>query len=149
MALLPEAIGIGLVMILAFGELFGLTAGGMIVPGYMALQLDNPVRVGGALVIAGLAYILVRAANRVTLLYGRRRFVLTIIVGFVLGLAAEQWLDLQLGAGEARSIGFILPGLLAHTMESQGVVVTLGALISVTVITRLTLIAAFGASVPL
>ena len=148
MGLLPEAIGIGLVMILAFGELFGVTAGGMIVPGYLALQFDHPTRVIGTLVIAGAAYLLVRAAERITLLYGRRRFVLTVMVGFLLGLAADQWLDVQLGAGEVRSIGFILPGLLAHTMGSQGVIVTLASVVSVTVMSRLALIAFFGASVP-
>jgi poly-gamma-glutamate biosynthesis protein PgsC/CapC len=148
MGLLPEAIGVGLVVILAFGELFGLTAGGMVVPGYLALQIDNPLRVGGTLAIAGLVFLLVRGANRLTLLYGRRRFVVTIIVGFLLGLIAEQLLDMELGAGDARSIGFILPGLLAHTMESQGLVVTLSGLVSVTVATRLIMMAAFGTGFP-
>ena len=148
MALLPEAISIGLVVILAFGELFGLTAGGLLVPGYLALQLDNPVRVASMLVIAGLAYVLLRCANRVMLLYGRRRFVLTIMVGFLLGLVADQIVALEQGSGGAQSIGFIVPGLVAHTMESQGVLVTLSALVTVTVLTRLILIAAFGAGVP-
>jgi poly-gamma-glutamate biosynthesis protein PgsC/CapC len=148
MALLPESIGIGLVVILAFGELFGLTAGGMVVPGYLALQLDNPLRFVSTLAIAGLAFLIIRGVGRITLLYGRRRFVVTVIVGFLLGLLAEQVLEFELGAGEARSIGFILPGLLAHTMESQGVVVTVSALVSVTVCTRLILVAAFGAALP-
>jgi poly-gamma-glutamate biosynthesis protein PgsC/CapC len=148
MLLLPEAIGIGLVLVLAFGELFGLTAGGMVVPGYLATQLDNPVRVAGTLVIAALAFLSIRGANRFTLLYGRRRFVLTIIVGFVLALFAEQVLEFDLGVSDTRSIGFILPGLIAHTMESQGVLATLGALVTVTVLTRLILIVIFGASLP-
>jgi poly-gamma-glutamate biosynthesis protein PgsC/CapC len=146
--MLPEAIGIGLVVILAFGELFGLTAGGMVVPGYLATQLDKPFQVVATLVIAGLVFLGTRGAGRVTLLYGRRRFVLTILLGFTLGLLAEHVLEFELGAGEARSIGFILPGLIAHTMESQGVVVTLGALVTVTLCTRFILIAAFGASLP-
>jgi poly-gamma-glutamate biosynthesis protein PgsC/CapC len=148
MGLLPESIAIGLVVILAFGELFGLTAGGMVVPGYLALQLDKPLSLLGTVGIAGLVYLAIRGASRITLLYGRRRFVLTMIVGFLLGLVAEQSLGFDLGNGEGRSIGFILPGLLAHTMESQGAVITLSALATVTVCTRLILIAAFGAALP-
>jgi poly-gamma-glutamate biosynthesis protein PgsC/CapC len=148
MELLAESIGVGLAVILAFGELFGLAAGGMVVPGYLALQFDQPLRIVGTLVLAGLVFVLMRGANRVMLLYGRRRFVLTVMVGFLLGLVGDQLFDLRMTAtGEARSMGFVLPGLIAHTMESQGVVVTLGALVTVTVLTRLILVAAFGAGV--
>jgi poly-gamma-glutamate biosynthesis protein PgsC/CapC len=148
MELLPESIGLGLAVILAFGELFGLAAGGMVVPGYLALQFDQPLRIVGTLVVAGLVFVLMRGANRVMLLYGRRRFVLTVMVGFLFGLIGDQIFDLRpTASGAARSIGFVLPGLIAHTMESQGVVVTLGALTTVTVLTRLILVAAFGAGV--
>jgi poly-gamma-glutamate biosynthesis protein PgsC/CapC len=149
-ALAPEGLGIGLVAILLFGELFGLTAGGLIVPGYLALQADSPVRFAATIAVGLGTYACMRLINRVTLLYGRRRFVLTILVGFVLGLVLEQLIGWNMeGRTEARSIAFVLPGLLGHTMESQGVLVTGAALVIVTVLTRLVLVAVFGASVPL
>jgi len=40
--LLTLSIGIGLAASLLFSELFGLAAGGMIVPGYLALSLTRP-----------------------------------------------------------------------------------------------------------
>lgn len=149
MPLAIEGVGIGLVAILLFGELFGLTAGGMVVPGYLALQADNPLRFGATVLVGLGTYACMRLINRVTLLYGRRRFVLTILLGFVLGLSLEQVIGWNPdGAPEARSMAFVLPGLLGHTMESQGVIVTGAALVIVTVLTRLALVAVFGTSVP-
>ena len=37
------SIGLGLVTSLAFSEILGVAAGGMVVPGYIALYLDRPV----------------------------------------------------------------------------------------------------------
>ena len=42
---LPEAIGLGLLVSLLFTELFGLAAGGMVVPGYIALYMVDPLSV--------------------------------------------------------------------------------------------------------
>ena len=41
--ILTASIGIGLVVSLMFSEMFGLAAGGMVVPGYIALYLNRPV----------------------------------------------------------------------------------------------------------
>jgi hypothetical protein len=39
-----QAIGIGLVLSLIFSETLGLAAGGMVVPGYVALMIHHPLR---------------------------------------------------------------------------------------------------------
>src|SRR5205085_1961587 len=49
--LLPLSIGIGLAVGLVLNELFGIAAGGMIVPGYLALSLTKPADV--ALTVGG------------------------------------------------------------------------------------------------
>lgn len=149
-ALLPEAIGTGLLVGLFFGQLFGITPGGMVVPGYIALQLAHPIRVVGTLGFALAVLLLVRCADRFTLLYGRRRFALIVILGFFLGLALEKFLrtDITGAHAEFRTIGFIVPGLIAQWMDQQGVIVTLAGLLIVSVITRLVLIAIFGSEVP-
>ena len=41
---LPLSIGIGLAVSLLFSEIFGLAAGGMIVPGYIGLYLNHRIR---------------------------------------------------------------------------------------------------------
>ena len=147
--MLPQAVGTGLLVSLFFGEMFGITAGGMVVPGYIALQLVGPTRVLGTIAVALVVLFLIRTADKFTLLYGRRRFVLTILLGFFLGLALEELLrtDITGTHVEFRAIGFVIPGLLAQWMDHQGVTVTLAGLMVVAVITRFVLIAVFGSEV--
>lgn len=147
--MLPQAVGTGLVVALIFGELFGITAGGMVVPGYIALALIAPTRVAGTIAVGILVYLLVRLLSRFTLLYGRRRFAVTILLGFFLGLGLENILraDITGTHAEFRAIGFIIPGLIAEWMDHQGVTVTVAGLITVAVLTRLILVAVFGSEV--
>ncbi len=148
-SLLQEAIGTGLVAGLIFGELFAITPGGMVVPGYVALILIRPSRVVGTLAIALLTFVSVRLLGRATLLYGRRRFVVTVLLGFFLSLALEQILqsDITGSRTEFRAVGFIIPGLIAEWMDHQGPSVTIAGLLCVAVVTRLAMITIFGSDI--
>jgi poly-gamma-glutamate biosynthesis protein PgsC/CapC len=147
--LLQEAIGTGLIAGLLFGELFAITPGGMVVPGYIALMLIHPYRVVGTIAIALLTFICVRLLGRTMLLYGRRRFAVTVLLGFFLSLALEQFLqsDITGSHTELRAIGFIIPGLLAEWMDHQGPGVTVAGLVIVAVITRLGMVMVFGSDI--
>ena len=146
---LQEAIGTGLVAGLIFGELFAITPGGMVVPGYIALMLIQPYRVLGTLAIALLTFVCVRVLGRTTLLYGRRRFVVTVLLGFFLSLALENVLrsDITGSHSEFRAVGFIIPGLIAEWMDHQGPTVTVAGLVCVAVVTRLAMITIFGSDI--
>ena len=139
---LTESIAIGLVFGFFFYEWFGLSAGGFVVPGYIALQLNNPLILAGTLTISLLTYLSVKIASRYAILYGRRRFILMILTGF-----AWQWafklLVVQRSAfiDESDILGFIIPGLIANEMERQRILPTLLALLIISVMVRLTLIA--------
>ncbi len=149
--LIYPAIALGLVLSLAFSEIFGLAAGGLIVPGYIALELHHPGRVLGTLLVALATLIVVRVLGRAVFLYGRRRFVVTVLVGFVAGWFADRWLIFPVPAGagvasryigtvvDAAAIGFVIPGLVANWMERQGVVATTSLLLIGAVIVRLAL----------
>ena len=148
-ALLQEAIGTGLVAGLLFGELYAITPGGMVVPGYVALMLIRPYRVLGTLAIALLTFLCVRLLGRGTLLYGRRRFVVTVLLGFFMSLALEQFLrsDITGSHTEFRAVGFIIPGLIAEWMDHQGPSVTIAGLLVVAVATRLAMLVIFGSDI--
>lgn len=144
-----EAIGLGLVISLIFFEGVGLAAGGMVVPGYIALNLDQPWEIAGTLAVAFATWGIVRGVSRFTFLYGRRRLVLTILLAFVLGSLYRHAGRVQLAGVpvELQLVGFIIPGLLANTMEQQGVVETLSALFIVAVMVRMALILIAGGEV--
>jgi poly-gamma-glutamate biosynthesis protein PgsC/CapC len=141
--LVTLSIALGLVVSLVFSEMLGVAAGGMVVPGYFALHLDNPLSVGVTLIISYLTYFIVHSMSTVTIVYGRRRTVSMILVGFGLG-----WLlrsvgaspTFQLGALDLTVVGYIIPGLVAIWIDRQGAVETFSSLVTASVVVRLALI---------
>jgi poly-gamma-glutamate biosynthesis protein PgsC/CapC len=136
------SIGIGLVVSLFFSEILGLTAGGMVVPGYVALYLDRPVTIILTLAGSYLTYFIVHSLSAVMIIYGRRRTVLMILVGFAMGFLIRSLspLELPMGAIDLTIIGYIIPGLIAIWIDRQGLVESLSALIIASTIVRLLLI---------
>ena len=122
-------IGIGLVLSLVMSEFLGVAPGGIIVPGYLALGIHDPLAVAITFAIAGLTFFIVRALATVTILYGRRRTVLMILIGFLLGslIRTQVVPGTQLGPFAVDVVGYIVPGLIAIWMDRQGTIVTLTA----------------------
>ncbi len=140
------SIGIGLLVSLLFTEAFGLNVGGMIVPGYLAMYLDGPATIVLTLLAALVTWGCVRTMNRWAILFGRRRVVITMVIGFAVAsllrvlmasIAADsiesQWAGVTV-------IGFVIPGLVALWMDRTGLVQTLSPLIVATSLVRLVLV---------
>ncbi len=144
MGLLPLSIGFGLVISLIFSEIFGLVAGGMVVPGYIAMFLTNPLAVALTLAAGFVTFAVVQALSSFIIVYGKRRTVLMILVGYLIG-AMIRWLivapneSLQMEHTYS-IIGYIIPGLIAIWLDRQGVVETFAALLTASVVVRLLLI---------
>ncbi|MFH1490968.1 MAG: poly-gamma-glutamate biosynthesis protein PgsC [Pseudomonadota bacterium] len=136
------SIGIGLVISLVFSELFGLAAGGMVVPGYVALYLNQPVMVLLTLFSSYLTYFIVHALSSVMIIYGRRRTVIMILVGFAVGALIRSLgvIELPRASIDLDVIGYIIPGLIAIWIDRQGLVESFSALIIASTMVRLTLI---------
>jgi len=124
-----ETLLIGLVLALLWTEITDISPGGLIVPGYLALYLGQPARVAATLAAALLALAVYRVLARRLILFGRRRFVLMVLVGAVL---AQAWLLLLPGLFAApaglRVIGWIIPGILASSLARQKAAPTLASL---------------------
>ncbi len=136
------SIGIGLVVSLLFSEMLGVAAGGMIVPGYVALNLNNPVTVLMTIFVAWLTWATVRALSSVMILYGRRRTVMMLLFGFLYGYFFKSvgYVDAISMVIDLSIIGYIIPGLIAIWIERQGLMETISTLITSSVIVRLLLI---------
>ena len=144
--LLPLSIGVGLAVGLLFTEKLGIAAGGLIVPGYMALFLTQPLTILTTLAVAVVTFGVVRSLSTFLVVYGRRRTALMILVGFLLGSMARHLVPTS--DGELTVIGFIIPGLVAIWMDRQGVLQTLTSLAIVSVVVRLLLVLAVGSDLP-
>lgn len=136
------SVGIGLALSLGFAEWFGLAAGGLVVPGYIALFWSEPLKIVGTVTIALAAFGTVKVASQYTILYGRRKLILTVLIAFVYAWIFRYILGAgSIGVlGSFDPIGFIIPGLLSYWMDRQGILETLSTLIIASVIVRMLLI---------
>ncbi len=140
--LLTESIAIGLVLGFFFYEWVGLSAGGLVVPGYIALYWDRPLMIAVTLALSLITFAFVRLIARVTILYGRRRFILMVIAGFFFRWLFQLFvMRTGLIGAEIDTIGYIIPGLIANEMERQRALPTIFSLVLVSVLVRLILIA--------
>ena len=112
-----QVILLSVIISLIYTELTGYSAG-LILSCYLALNLQNPVHLLFTLASAAAAVGVCRLLSRVTILYGRRRFALMLLLTFFF-----SW-----GAGalgfSVPVIGTVLPGLLAREFDRQGFVST-------------------------
>jgi len=129
-------------------ETVGIAAGGIVVPGYIALTLQEPARVIATILVALITYVIIKALSRFILVFGRRMLLLGIMVGYLLGyltkIAPMMSLDgvrLDLGV-----IGYVIPGLAAYWMNRQGVIETIATMLIAAVLTRLLIIVISGGS---
>ena len=135
------AIGLGLTLSLLLSELVGLSSAGLVAPGYLALYLDQPARLAATFLVAFGTFAAVKFGfARLVVLYGRRRFGITVLTGFLLNAALDHVLFiLPPEAGGLRAIGYIVPGLIANTALQQGVAATVGLTLLVAAAVRLIL----------
>lgn len=139
--MVEEAIGLGLVISLIFSETLGLAAGGMVVPGYLALMIHQPLRIIGTILTGFATLGVLRLMSRYTLIYGRRRIVVAVLVGFTFGALSRDLLLLTVQDAplDLRAIGYVIPGLMANWMDRQGAVQTICVMTTTTVLVRLLL----------
>ena len=83
------AIGIGIVLSLILTETVGVTAGGVIVPGYIALYLHDPIRVIATFFVSILVFVIIWFLSKYIMIYGKRRLVLCLLLGFLLGYLSK------------------------------------------------------------
>ena len=120
-----EAIFLGILIGFIYYELVGLTPGGIVVPGYIALYLTQPLVLLITLIAVLMTYYLVKILENIIILYGRRAFVAAVLIGFFLKWIFEtQMLKLNWLTYDLAIIGYIIPGLMAHEMRKQGIVAT-------------------------
>ena len=125
----------GVLVSLLYTELTGLSAG-LIVPGYLVLSLPSPVRLVCTLAVSAAAAVLCRLLSQVVILYGRRRFVMLLLLTFLLNAALARFrlLPVRLSA-----VGLLIPGILAREMDRQGFLDTLLSLMVTTAVLALLL----------
>ena len=131
-----ETLLVGLLLALVWAEWTDISPGGLIVPGYLALFADRPLRVLATVAVALMTLMAYKLLARHLILYGRRRFVLTVLAG---ALLSQAWFLLLPRLFEAplelRVIGWVVPGILASNLARQKPWPTLASAVAVSALT--------------
>ena len=137
--MLIEGVGIGMIMSFFMTETIGLAAGGIVVPGYIALLLHHPFQVIMTILVAWVTYLLTRLISHFMLLFGRRLLVVAVLIGYLLGYVTRLFPPLIISQVKVdiSTIGYVIPGLIAYWMSRQGVVETVSTMMVAAVLTRL------------
>ena len=140
------AVGLGIVLSLFLTETLGVMAGGVIVPGYIALYLHDPLRIAGTFLISLIAFGTIKLLSKFIFIYGKRRLVLSLLFGFFLGYLSKLYFfgqdELNLAV-----IGNIIPGLIASWMDRQGVVRTISVILLTAATVQLLIICISGGAI--
>ncbi|MBT2257866.1 poly-gamma-glutamate biosynthesis protein PgsC [Priestia megaterium] len=123
------ALVLGVILSLIFTEKTGIIPAGLVVPGYIGLIFDQPVFLVMVLIISLLTYVIVKhGIGRFVILYGRRKFAAMLVVGISLKLIFDYFYPVMpFEIYEFRGIGVIVPGLIANTIQKQGLAMTIGS----------------------
>jgi poly-gamma-glutamate biosynthesis protein PgsC/CapC len=140
--MLIEAVGIGMFLSLILTETIGLAAGGIVVPGYIALVLHNPIQVIVTIVAGIITYLVVKLISFYIVIYGRRLLIVSILIGYLVAYFTKisPMVSLNALTINIETVGFVIPGLIAYWIARQGVIPTLAAMIIVSSMVRLVII---------
>lgn len=125
------ALVIGLTISLLIEEHFGISAGGMIVPGYLAMVCDDIPQMLLIFAVSFAVYLIVNhVLPRFVILFGKRKFCATLIVGVIIKLILDLLFPALPFASVAFSgIGVITPSLIANSYSKQGIRYTVPAVL--------------------
>lgn len=132
---------LGVILSIAFYEIYEMSPGGMIVPGYFALFSNDYKRMIITVLVALAVLGIGKLLERYIILYGRRKFAVYVILTFVLKIFIRE-LDIIIG-GEV--IGILIPAILAQDIDKNGIGKTLPALIILTIVIKSIIMLSTGA----
>ena len=132
---------LGIIISIIYYEITDISPGGIIVPGLLVMYITQPERILYTLVVALITYFLVKLLSKYIVIFGKRRFVLLIIisifVNFILHLilvgSSVSLLNISI-------IGYTIAGLIANDFFKQGIKKTIPSLIIVVGIIELIVI---------
>ena len=126
---------IGLVIGFIFYELTGISPGGVIAPAYFSLFIFDPLRITMTIVLALIIYFIIKFLSSYMILYGRRKFLLAVVLSFFLKLLIEARIQpMPMMTIDLQSIGYIIPGIIANELGRQKITSTLLSLGIVTLL---------------
>ncbi len=138
---MTNAIIFGILISIIFYEITDISPGGIIVPALMVLYIDQLDRMVYTIIVAIITYLIVKLMSRYLIIFGKRRFVLLIIISLLVNLILQVLLrSFSIYLLNISVIGYTISGLIANAFYRQGIKRTLPSLIIVLSIIELVLL---------
>ena len=134
---------IGLLIAWIIDELTGITPGGYVVPGFLALIFPNWYLIGYVFICSLLILLSLKILDRYMILYSKRRFMACLMLSGIISMGFFI-LDNMYITYQLQLFGLITPGILAYWCDKQGFWKTQLAAISGLSITRIVIIILIG-----
>lgn len=141
-----ESLILGMCLSLILTETMGIAIAGIVIPGYLALIVHDPLKVISLAGAGIVTYLIVQALSLYIITYGRRLLIICILIGFLITYLIRLLLT---GSPDSlmtnmESLGFFIPGLIAYWIARQGIIPTLCSAIIVSSVVRLIIIIVHG-----
>lgn len=140
--MLQESISLSIILGFLASEFIGISAGGLVSPGYLAFFMEQPLRLLATVALAIVIFFAVRLMQRFMIIYGRRRFMTAVLLSLAGTWICERLFFYANGISQdIRVIGYIIPGLIANDMLRQGLVKTIAVTLLVALLIRVIMMA--------
>lgn len=136
---LYKIIILGLIISIIYYEITEISPGGIIVPGYIALYLNQLDRIISTILLSIITFAIVNLLSKYIIIYGKRRFGITIIISLILSQLIQKFISFSSLPliFATTSIGFVIPGLIAQDINKQGILKTLSSMFFVAIMVKL------------
>lgn len=125
-----ELIIVSLIVSIIFADMTNIIPGGIIIPFYFALHIYDPAKIAATVLTSIACVFFIKFLSRYTILYGRRKFAMYIIIGIIIKIIFTYiyFGNTYMFYNLSITIGYVVPGILGRVMEHQGIIKTLGSL---------------------
>lgn len=129
---------LGILVSIIFYEITHISPGGIIVPGLLTMYINQPQRIVYTIIVAIITYFIVKLISRYVIVFGKRRFVLMIIISIVINIILELIISgISLHLISISIIGYTIGGIIANDISKQGLKRTIPSLVIVMCIIEL------------
>jgi poly-gamma-glutamate biosynthesis protein PgsC/CapC len=136
---LNDIIIIGIILSILYYELTEISPGGIVVPAYIAIYINQPEKVLSTILISIFTILVVNFISKYMILYGKRKFGVMVIISFLIRLIFNGSFGFisMFSSLFVSSIGYLIPGIIASDLDRQGYVKTFSSMMIVASLTKL------------
>ncbi|MFA6611907.1 MAG: poly-gamma-glutamate biosynthesis protein PgsC [Bacilli bacterium] len=129
---------LGIIVSIIFYEITDISPGGIVVPGLMVMYVNQFDKMIYTVIVAIITYLVVKFISRYLVIFGKRRFVILILVSILINFLLQTLLhSFSINLLSVSIIGYSIAGIIANDMYKQGIKRTLPALAIVLVVLEL------------